>query len=74
MRFGQVGQLVELLAGTNRLGPAATTAADASTGSQGISEDPEVHPGNHRAQVDQLHAVAQIGLVRAIAVDRLAHR
>ena len=66
----EIGQLVELPA---RVVPAARRAdrVDGAAAGERIGEDAKVHAAEGFAQVDQLHAEAQIGLVRSISAHRL---
>ena len=68
--LGLLGQGVELLAG--QVGTAADPQAEhRAPGLQRAGEDPDPGAGEHLAQVDQLHAVAQVGLVGAEAAHGL---
>ena len=66
----EVGQLVELAA---RIVAAARSAngVDRTPPRQRLGEDPEVDAADRLAQVDQLHAEAQVRLVRSISAHRL---
>ena len=68
--LARLDHLVELLARV-----AADTrhadALDLATSFQRVAEDRELAVCQHVAQVDQLQTIAQVGLVRAVAIDRL---
>ena len=71
----QLGQLVELLATEARPGPATARPTTRPPLGQDGLEDAEARcPRRQRTEVVELHAEAQVGLVRAEPVDRLAVR